>query len=71
MTSVFDPKTAIWIKSSHSGPDGGECVEWAPAHASTTGTVPVRDSKRSDGPVLMLSTTAFTGLVTLAKEYAA
>ncbi|MER6914313.1 DUF397 domain-containing protein [Streptomyces sp. NPDC000594] len=55
-----------WTKSSYSG-GGGQCVEWAPAHASTTGTVPVRDSKRLTGPVLMLSTDAFAGLVTLAR----
>ncbi|MEU5160313.1 DUF397 domain-containing protein [Streptomyces sp. NPDC020875] len=58
--------TAEWTKSSYSG-NGGQCVEWAPAHASATGIVPVRDSKRPDGPVLMVSTTAFTGLVALAK----
>ncbi|MEU5160314.1 DUF397 domain-containing protein [Streptomyces sp. NPDC020875] len=55
-----------WIKSSYSG-NGGACIEWAPTHATATGTVPVRDSKRAEGPVLMVSTTAFTGLVTLAK----
>ncbi|GLF99328.1 DUF397 domain-containing protein [Streptomyces yaizuensis] len=56
-----------WIKSSYSG-NGGSCVEWAPDHASTTGIVPVRDSKRPGGPVLMVSTDAFTGLVTLARH---
>ncbi|MFE0425219.1 DUF397 domain-containing protein [Streptomyces sp. NPDC058953] len=57
-----------WVKSSHSDPNGGECVEWAPSHASATGIVPVRDSKRADGPVLMVSAQAFTGLVVLAKK---
>ncbi|MFE0422159.1 DUF397 domain-containing protein [Streptomyces sp. NPDC058953] len=57
-----------WVKSSHSGPNGGECVEWAPSYTSATGTVPVRDSKLPNGPVLMVSTTAFAGLVTLAKR---
>ncbi|MQS38214.1 DUF397 domain-containing protein [Streptomyces katsurahamanus] len=56
-----------WIKSSYSG-NGGTCVEWAPEHASATGVVPVRDSKRPTGPVLMLSGHAFTGLVTLARN---
>ncbi|MFI1869093.1 DUF397 domain-containing protein [Streptomyces jumonjinensis] len=56
-----------WTKSSYSG-NGGTCVEWAPEHASTHGVVPVRDSKLSDGPVLMLSSDAFTGLVTLARS---
>ncbi|GLF97861.1 DUF397 domain-containing protein [Streptomyces yaizuensis] len=68
--SSFDTADAVWVKSSHSGPDGGACVEWAPAHASTTSTIPVRDSKQAHGPILMLSTTAFTGLVTLARTAA-
>ncbi|MEU5162657.1 DUF397 domain-containing protein [Streptomyces sp. NPDC020875] len=59
--------TADWAKSSYSDPNGGQCVEWAPSHASVTGIVPVRDSKRADGPVLMVSSRAFSGLVALAK----
>ncbi|MGW1281468.1 DUF397 domain-containing protein [Streptomyces tsukubensis] len=51
-----------WTKSSYSG-GGGSCVEWAPEHASATGTVPVRDSKCAEGPVLMVSVGAFAGLV--------
>ncbi|MER7045766.1 DUF397 domain-containing protein [Streptomyces jumonjinensis] len=68
MTSEFDAKVATWVKSTHSGPDGGECIEWAPAHATATGVVPVRDSKRPTGPVLTVSSTAFAGLVTLARN---
>ncbi|MGW5675289.1 DUF397 domain-containing protein [Streptomyces sp. NPDC003860] len=56
-----------WIKSSYSG-NGGSCVEWAPDHASATGLVPVRDSKRPTGPVLLVSANAFAGLVTLARS---
>ncbi|MER6916576.1 DUF397 domain-containing protein [Streptomyces sp. NPDC000594] len=55
-----------WIKSSYSG-GGGSCIEWAPAHASATGVVPVRDSKQPTGPVLMVSADAFSGLVALAR----
>ncbi|QDY77375.1 DUF397 domain-containing protein [Streptomyces qinzhouensis] len=51
-----------WIKSSYSG-SGGSCVEWAPEHAFATAKVPVRDSKCVDGPVLIVSAHAFTGLV--------
>nr|WP_323450881.1 DUF397 domain-containing protein [Streptomyces sp. YSPA8] len=61
------PSSLNWIKSSYSG-GGGECVEWAPAHASATGIVPVRDSKRPGGPELLLSATAFAGLVALARS---
>ncbi|MFE5851800.1 DUF397 domain-containing protein [Streptomyces sp. NPDC056500] len=55
-----------WAKSSYSN-NGGQCVEWAPEHASATGIVPVRDSKRPSGPVLMVSTDAFAGLISLAR----
>ncbi|MYY10038.1 DUF397 domain-containing protein [Streptomyces sp. SID4919] len=56
-----------WTKSSYSN-NGGNCVEWAPSHATGTGIVPVRDSKRVNGPVLMVSTRAFAGLVLLARS---
>ncbi|MFE4664120.1 DUF397 domain-containing protein [Streptomyces sp. NPDC056716] len=62
-----DSRSLRWVKSSYSG-NGGSCVEWAPSNASATGVVPVRDSKRADGPVLMLSTGAFAGLVTFARN---
>ncbi|MFI1865750.1 DUF397 domain-containing protein [Streptomyces jumonjinensis] len=57
-----------WFKSSYSTQNGGACVEWAPEHAPATGVVPVRDSKVSGGRVLMLSPSAWTGLVTLARS---
>ncbi|OKH90990.1 DUF397 domain-containing protein [Streptomyces uncialis] len=59
-----------WVKSSHSTENGGACVEWAPSNVTATGTVPVRDSKRTDGPVLMVSADAFAGLVSLARSTA-
>ncbi|MGV9312852.1 DUF397 domain-containing protein [Streptomyces sp. NPDC003691] len=55
-----------WVKSSYSD-NGGTCVEWAPAHAAATGTVPLRDSKRADGPVLRVSASAFAGFVQAVK----
>ncbi|MCM2391033.1 DUF397 domain-containing protein [Streptomyces albipurpureus] len=54
-----EPKNLHWVKSSYSN-NGGSCVEWAPAHATTTGTIPVRDSKNPSGPVLNLPVNAFT-----------
>ncbi|GGZ53212.1 hypothetical protein GCM10010387_54240 [Streptomyces inusitatus] len=59
-----------WVKSSYSTSNGGDCVEWAPDYASATGTVPVRDSKNPAGPTLMVSPSAFAGLVTLARSSA-
>ncbi|MCX4664239.1 DUF397 domain-containing protein [Streptomyces uncialis] len=65
MTTTTD--FSIWVKSSYSN-NGGNCVEWAPARATTTGTVPIRDSKHTNGPVLTVSTEAFAGLVSLARS---
>ncbi|MGX2995382.1 DUF397 domain-containing protein [Streptomyces sp. JNUCC 64] len=61
-----DPTNVQWVKSSYSG-GGGSCVEWAPASASATGTVPVRDSKDPSGPVLNLPEHAFASFVTGVK----
>ncbi|MFE6697012.1 DUF397 domain-containing protein [Streptomyces sp. NPDC057718] len=60
MTS--ESTTQQWVKSSYSN-NGGSCVEWAPATASTTGIVPVRDSKNPGGPALVLAADAFTSFV--------
>ncbi|MGW6743357.1 DUF397 domain-containing protein [Streptomyces sp. NPDC055025] len=51
-----------WFKSSYSA-NGGSCVEWAPAYASATGVVPVRDSKDPSGPVLNVPAGAFASFV--------
>ncbi|MFH8555052.1 DUF397 domain-containing protein [Streptomyces celluloflavus] len=51
-----------WIKSSYSG-SGGSCVEWAPASTSSTGAVPVRDSKDPHGPVLTIAPAAWSAFV--------
>ncbi|MFJ7423698.1 DUF397 domain-containing protein [Streptomyces uncialis] len=60
-----------WVKSSYSTENGGSCVEWAPSNVTATSIVPIRDSKRTDGPVLMVSADAFAGLVSLARSDAA
>ncbi|MFE7608949.1 DUF397 domain-containing protein [Streptomyces celluloflavus] len=51
-----------WIKSSYSG-SGGSCVEWAPASTSSTGIVPVRDSKDPHGPMLTIAPAAWSTFV--------
>ncbi|CCH29951.1 DUF397 domain-containing protein [Actinosynnema sp. NPDC047251] len=53
-----------WRKSSHSGGNGGDCVELAHAPA----TLLVRDSKNPDGPVLHFGTTGFTDFLRTLKE---
>ncbi|WP_406407903.1 DUF397 domain-containing protein [Streptomyces halstedii] len=42
---------AHWFKSSHSGAEGGDCLEVA----AQPGVVLVRDSKHVTGPVLSLT----------------
>ncbi|MET8829044.1 DUF397 domain-containing protein [Streptomyces sp. NPDC004610] len=55
----------LWFTSSYSN-NGGACVEVATNIAGSRNVVPVRDSKRADSPVLILSPEAFAGLVTFA-----
>ncbi|MFD7624536.1 DUF397 domain-containing protein [Streptomyces sp. NPDC059851] len=47
---------ARWRKSSYSNTDGGVCVEVADG---LDGVVPVRDSKRPTGPVIMVTAEAW------------
>lgn len=52
---------SVWRKSSHSGDNGGECVEVA-----STGAVLVRDTTDRSGPVLTFTTDswrAFTATI--------
>lgn len=54
---TVQPQSLSWRKSSWSDPTN--CVELAwPSSAAA-----VRDSKNTDGPVLLLDRTAVTGLV--------
>ncbi|MFE5851667.1 DUF397 domain-containing protein [Streptomyces sp. NPDC056500] len=63
---MIETPSLRWIKSSYSD-NGGTCVEWAPSYASANSVVPVRDSKNPTGPSLMVSTSAWSGLITLAR----
>jgi len=53
---------ATWIKSSYSGENGGNCVEIAPGFPAM---VPVRDSKDPDGPVLIVTHSAWAAFTRL------
>ncbi|WP_240106315.1 DUF397 domain-containing protein [Streptomyces sp. MUM 203J] len=53
------------MKSSSGGPDGGECVEIAPA---APGVVPVRDSKAPHGPVLAFDRAAWASFVSAVQR---
>ncbi|MEU3311290.1 DUF397 domain-containing protein [Streptomyces sp. NPDC006662] len=56
--------TALWRKSSYSTGDGGNCVEVADG---LVGIVPVRDSKRPGGAVVVLSAAAWSPFVAALK----
>ncbi|MEU2181919.1 DUF397 domain-containing protein [Streptomyces thermolilacinus] len=48
----IDLSSARWRKSSYSNGTGGECLEVAD---DFPGVLPVRDSKRPEGPVLVVA----------------
>ncbi|MFG2571657.1 DUF397 domain-containing protein [Streptomyces sp. NPDC048481] len=50
-----------WRKSSHSGDQGGECVEVAEIRSAAT--VAIRDSKSPAGPVLTVEPAVFSEFV--------
>ncbi|PZT74930.1 MULTISPECIES: DUF397 domain-containing protein [unclassified Streptomyces] len=52
--------SAAWRKSSHSGNTGGDCVE---VHDGCAASVPVRDSKVQDGPVVVIGADAWRTFV--------
>lgn len=54
-----------WRKSSYSSDNGGACIEVADG---MTSGVPVRDSKVTDGPALVLSDEAWGAFLDWAKS---
>ncbi|UGY92090.1 DUF397 domain-containing protein [Streptomyces gobiensis] len=51
MTNTPDLESAQWRKSTYSGMNNGDCLEVADGFP---GVVPVRDSKRAGGPVIVV-----------------
>ncbi|MBY8885762.1 DUF397 domain-containing protein [Streptomyces sp. PTM05] len=68
MSTTPDLTQATWVKSTHSNGDGGDCIEWAPAHAAATGVIPVRDSKDPQGPALAFPTHAWNAFIGAVKS---
>ncbi|NLU70949.1 DUF397 domain-containing protein, partial [Streptomyces sp. HNM0574] len=52
-----------WIKSTYSDSQAGQCVEWAPEHASGSNVVPVRDSKDTARAPLSFSHDAWAAFI--------
>lgn len=59
--------TPRWFKSSYSN-NGGACIEVAANLIATHHVVPIRDSKNPSGPSLLVSPSAWAGLVALARS---
>ncbi|MHA5048655.1 DUF397 domain-containing protein [Streptomyces sp. SD15] len=57
----YDLSAATWHKSTYSGGEGGNCLEFAPDFPGTL--VPVRDSKNPHGPKLGFRAEAWTAFV--------
>lgn len=62
--STVDFASVDWRKSSHSGQEGGDCVELA----DLTAAVAVRDSKNPAGPKLIFSRRDLGSLVERIKS---
>ncbi|MFF7442502.1 DUF397 domain-containing protein [Streptomyces sp. NPDC008122] len=60
----IDLSAATWRSSSYSNTSGGDCLEVAD---NAPGLVPVRDSKRPDGPVLLLPAAVWAPFVEAVK----
>jgi uncharacterized protein DUF397 len=56
---------ARWVKSSRSGPTGGNCVEVA---CLDDGQVAVRNSRHSSGPALVFTALEWEAFVSAAKD---
>ncbi|WP_329457333.1 DUF397 domain-containing protein [Streptomyces sp. NBC_01497] len=63
MTPAKSLSDVVWGTSSYSGNNGGNCVE---VGSGLPDVVPVRDSKRREGPVLLLSASAWSEFVGFA-----
>ncbi|WP_103502885.1 DUF397 domain-containing protein [Streptomyces sp. SM14] len=58
----------VWVTSSYSGSNGGQCIEVAANCAASRGLVPVRDSKDPSGPALAVPAVAFAAFVDSVKS---
>jgi hypothetical protein len=64
---TFERSRAQWERSSYSGGEGGQCVEFARNFAAS-GIVPVRDSKDPEGPAIATSPDSWTSFVSALRS---
>lgn len=60
------PLSRNWAKSSHSDPNGGNCLE---ARQPAPGIVQVRDSKDPDGSVLTVDASRWLGFLARTTQF--
>lgn len=60
-----ETSAAGWVKSTHSGPTGGNCVQVAIAG---DGRVAVRNSRHPAGPALLFTPAQWAAFVAAAKD---
>ncbi|MFF0645550.1 DUF397 domain-containing protein [Streptomyces tendae] len=56
----YDLTNAHWRKSTYSNGEGGNCLE---VTDGVPGVIPVRDSKVTGGPVIVIGSAAWTEFV--------
>ncbi|MFE2055343.1 MULTISPECIES: DUF397 domain-containing protein [unclassified Streptomyces] len=61
-TEAVSPGGPVWVRSSYSAGNGGDCVEVA----TTPVSVRIRDSKRPDGPVLAVGPDQWAAFVRMS-----
>jgi hypothetical protein len=66
METAPDLAPVKWVKSSHSGGNDGNCIEFSRALAPS-GIVPIRDSKGPEGPALAVSAPSWSAFVDAVK----
>ncbi|MEU0129197.1 DUF397 domain-containing protein [Streptomyces sp. NPDC006289] len=67
MTEHITPDTPAptrWRKSTHSGNEGGSCLEVLDDHPAG---IPVRDSKSPHGPALLIPASGWSSFVSAVK----
>jgi hypothetical protein len=67
MSTIPNISRADWVKSSYSGGNGGQCIEFSRTFAASD-VVPVRDSKDPSGPVLAFSAPAWAAFIQSVKH---
>ncbi|WP_030411483.1 DUF397 domain-containing protein [Streptomyces sp. NRRL S-1448] len=64
MSALPGRRGTVWRKSSYSDGGADNCIEVADG---LPGTVPVRDSKNPDGPVLRIRAAAWSSFIATVK----